>query len=292
MPLNMNKHYKRGLYLIEHGINLFELPKITEVRNILIVSGPSYSKTIFTPYHLTYGAIHEIMQLIYSRGTETFLYYLGPIYKKEEKDFDIFLDEKQNDKIYSLDLSYRNKFLTRIIEQRNISGSNIKNETYTFCNTLITFKILKPIFKIKNETTILIKFPTITAVAVQHAIELYAYICGKVYLFKHKKDSFLKDSFCLYGVQIDHKRLSEVRNLLKKSGISDYNRIENNLLMSVFDERIQCNKCFESSFRTFNYDVILSVFVLLVDIICNIKKDSEKRKRTMEQWKVLDKIHT
>lgn len=169
----MNKsteHYKQGLYLIEHGIDLFELPKITEVRNILIVSGKSYSKIILTPYHLTYGIIHEIIQLIYLIGTETFLYYLGPIYKKEEKDFDIFLDETKNDKIYSLDLSYRNKFLSRIIEQRNISGSNIKNETYKFCNTLITFKILKSIFKIKNETTIPIKFPTITAVAIQHAI--------------------------------------------------------------------------------------------------------------------------
>lgn len=111
-------------------------------------------------------------------------------------------------------------------------------------------------------------------------------------MFKHKKDFFLKDSFCLYEVQINNKKLSEVKNLFKKSGISDYNSLENNLLTSVLDERNQCNKCFESAFRTFNYDVILSVFVLLVDIICNVKKDSEKRKKTKEQWKVLDKIHT
>lgn len=297
---------KYDLFNIENIINLLKtkkktnefilfqttLPNIDSYGNINIKIGESCANPVYSNYFLTYGILHEFLQVYNNINLTTFKYFSRNILEKKEQDINSIskqISKNENENIANIktfDYSHKNFF----IDNKYFSkGSYIKNITYCYNNGKIYTNILK-IFLIKDvnkNTKLLIKFPSIVSQCILDIIKLISYSFDKTIIFKNIYDSYFKDSFHIYANNINVSRYLEIQNkfkLFKKEDINDINPIRQILDINV-------NNTYQ------NYDNILKdfcifleiiIFVFLANLYNLIDQDKNLTYRNNSKWEHLD----
>lgn len=297
---------KFDLFNIENIINILKtkkntdefilfqitLPSIESYGNINIKLGESCVSPIYSNYFLTYGILHEFLQVYNNINIKTFNYFSKNILEKKEQDIislskQISKNQNENpNNIKTFDFGHKNFFS----ENKYFSkGSYIKNITYCYNNNKIYTNILK-IFLVKNidkRTKFLIKFPSIVSQSVLDIIKLISYSFEKTTIFKNIYDSYFKDSFHVYADGIKISRYIEIQNKIKlfnKNNINDIYTIK-----QVLDININ-NKYHhhDNILKDFCIFLEIVIFVFLGNLHNLITQDKDLTYRNNEKWENLD----
>lgn len=189
----------------------------------------------------------------------------------------------------NLDFSFKNILRDQDLD-RKISGSESKNNTYLYCNDLITVNILSCIYNIDKKTNnIQIIFPTISSPVITELIYIFSYLCDKTYL--KKNGDWLKDSFILCGINIDKDKLKQIKIELDQTIIfTEKNRTKkiNKLLENVENTISEINKSFIDKICMYNL-TIQNICSAFWNIIFNNYKHSEIE-RSADIWNEYDTL--
>lgn len=281
--VNDIKSIENGLSKVKIGIKKTLLPKVNKLNNFRITYGKSHTRSVITLYTLSFAIVAELLNKIYTYGFTIIEHFINPLLK-DETDFDElknYIQKKSKNNIF-LDLSHRKKLFKNVIDKGNKKGSSAINETYLYCNKNIKSDILTPIYKLKNNTNLYIKIPTVSSSVVVHVIELYSFIFEKTFVLKSKKDSFLKDSFILCCENANEMNLIYVKEKMSKIGNVD----DNLYLKTIFEEPVSISK----EYLNFTHEIIYVIYCVYLTIFNNIDLDIENKKRNEKNWKKLDDL--
>lgn len=229
---------------------------------------------------MKYGLIYHSMSYcteIQINFKDTLLYFVK--YDKiKSNTFDTSIINCLN-----LDFSFKN-ILRGHSQDKKISGSETRNNTYLYCYDLITVDILSCIYNIDKKTqNIQIIFPTIASSVVTEMIYIFSYLCNELYL--EKNGDWLKDSFIMCGIGIDKEKLKQLKSELENSiKFTEKNRTKKlvKLLDNVTNDEFKFN---------------ISKYNLLIQNICstfwniifsNVKNNEIERIDNI--WKMYDTL--
>jgi hypothetical protein len=294
---------KFDLFNIENIINLLKtkkntdefilfqttLPNIDSYGNINIKMGESCANPVYSNYFLTYGILHEFLQVYNNINLNTFKYFSQNILEKKEQDIASIskLISKNDTNIKTFDYSHKNFFVDN--NKYFTKGSYIKNITYCYNNSKIYTNILK-IFLVKDvnkNTKFLIKFPSIVSQSILDSIRLISYSFEKITIFKNLYDSYFKDSFHIYAQDIKLNRYLEIQDkikLFKTDNINDTYQIRQILDININN----IYQKFDNSLKDFCIFLEIIIFVFLVNLHNLINQDKNLTYRNKNKWENLD----
>lgn len=268
---------------ISEGICGVKLKNVYEVPDFKIQYKETYPMQ-YDIYQATFHIIHEINTFMKKYTPET-VYYWFEKFVKDETDMETFIgydkakkynavipDIKKSGGTYIHDISYSNRLFRKDI-RKDDRFDLFENITYAFCIDTLKFNIFEPIFMISNEKNLIMKYPTITGRIVYDSLILYSYLSSTSYLVKLKQDSFIKDSFILYCINIDHEKLSSVKRNFEK--YISYTEIKNKKVSSIFISNVLKNEDFKKILIEFSKKVQMSTYLSLSFILESIEKDTD-----------------
>lgn len=287
--------------MIKNGIKGIKLAKVYDLPEFKILFKESYNLASSDIYQQSSNIIYEINNFIHKYGPHNILYWFND-FIKQETDLKVFSECDKNkkyngiliDKItrkeetYVLDKSNSDRFFKVNLKNLNSKSFNYQfdNLTYAFYNENVKFSIFEPIFENKKFNNLIIKFPTISSRIVLDALILYSYIFEKVYVFKLKQDSFLKDSFIMYGLNKDLEKASNIKNKLNE--LINYKELANKNISYIFRSSDVFKKVeFYKSFIEFKRLVHMSVYVNLSLILYLIENEKDKDSHVSKEIKKL-----
>lgn len=242
-------------------------------------------------YFLTYGVLHEFMQLYNSLNRETFEFFCGKILDRNEVDiktitkFIVKQNNMNNDHIEMFDYSTSDFFLDK--ETKFKKGGDMINLSACYNNRvtpeILNIFLLKKVYK---DSIFIIKLPNIISTVSIDILRIICYIFKNVRIMKLVQDSFFKDSFHIVAREIDEERYESIKQEIKKEIIPAKNtkyvsRITNN----VFDDRYIG---FETGIKKFATELEILIATCLLHIAKLIKNSLETQDRDKTQWKYLD----
>lgn len=292
---------KFDLFNIENIINLLKtkkntnefilfqttLPNIDSYGHINIKLGESCANPVYSNYFLTYGILHEFLQVYNSINLNTFKYFSKNILEKKEQDIHSLskLIAKDDKNIKTFDYSHKNFFIDN--NKYFSKGSFIKNITYCYNNSHIYTNILKIFLvnDINKNTKFLIKFPSIVSQSILDSIRLISYSFEKITIFKNIYDSYFKDSFHIYAQDININRYLEIQNQIKLfKNINDTSPLRQ--ILDINLNNIYQN--YDNTLKDFCIFLEIVIFVFLVNLHNLINQDKNLTYRNNSKWENLD----
>lgn len=279
---------------------LFEtqLPATDFINKIEISEGiNSIPYAPISNYFLTYGILHELLQIYNNTEKETFLFFTKKILDKNEMGISelkkiISKREKiKEKKIIGFDFGNDSFF----IKNKNVKynkGSDMTNFSTCYNNIHTQMKILK-VFLLKDidkDDVLIIKLPNIISTVAVDYMKLLTYVFKNIRLFKLVQDSFFKDSFHIIvsnpHIERYNKIKNEIKDTIKKNNIKDIEKANiKTLLKYEIDEN---NKEFNAKIKEFANVLETLIAAYLFEIIRALKISLTNNHREAEYWKHLD----
>jgi hypothetical protein len=230
---------------------------------------------------MKYGLIYHTMSYcteIQIKFTKNNLLYFVKYDKIKPNTFDTSIINCLN-----LDFSFKN-ILREHDQDKKISGSETRNNTYLYCYDLITVNILSCIYNIDKKTqNIQIIFPTIASSVVTELLYIFSYLCNELYL--EKNGDWLKDSFIMCGIGIDKEKLKQLKSDLENSiKFTEKTRTKN--INKIIDN--VTNESFKINISKYNL-LIQNICSTFWNIIFSNYKDNEIE-RSDNVWKIYDAL--
>lgn len=280
------KQKKNEIIYFDMGIPPSDFKREIKIKNG-ITSDPYYS---VTNYFLTYGILHEFIQLFNNIKEETFDHFCGKILDRRELSMDEFIyrlvkEEKYQKKyIQSFDFSGKGFFTDRNFKVKR--GSDLRNISWCYNNS-IDMKVLD-IFRssVTEESVFVIKMSNITSIVSIDIIRLLNYIFKNMRLIKLVQDSFFKDSFHIIVSSPNVKRYNEVKQEIEQS-LSTVPKGKS-LVFVTKPSLSMDNEVFETHIKEFATQLESLVASYLFHIISLIRSGIKDNHRNKDQWKYLD----
>lgn len=252
-----------------------------------IVSDPYYP---VTNYFLTYGILHEFIQLSNNIKKETFEHFCGKILDRYELGMDDFIyrlvkEEKYEKKhIQAFDFSGKGFFTDKTFKVKR--GSDLRNVSWCYNNSIETKVLDLFTSNVTEESVFVIKMSNITSIASIDIIRLLNYIFKNMRLIKLVQDSFFKDSFHIIISSPNIKRYEEVKREIKQ-GLSTVNK-DKSLVFVTKPSLYTDNEVFETYIKEFATQLEGLIASYLFHIISLIRSGIKDNHRNKDQWKYLD----
>lgn len=261
----------------------------------LIVGKNSSVYVLVSNYFLTYGILHELLQIYNNIKKETFDYFCQNIFNRKEasiSELKKIISKKENIKLENIigfDFSYPDFFLNN--SKKYNRGSDITNFSSCYNNINIPLKILN-VFLLKDihkNNVIIIKVPNITSVAIIDFLKILSYVFSDIYLIKLVQDSFFKDSFHIILSNPNIKQYNqikdELKNKFKKQNITN---LDGYFLKSILKHNDEKSGEFIIKIKEFATVLELLIATYMLNIINALQKSSKNSYRDSQDWKYLD----
>lgn len=282
----------------EYAIIKTEIPKYQSNYIFRIKKGISIVFCFYINYFLTYGILHEFLQLFNNTDEELFDYYCRDVFNKEDiNEIDLVGLVCTEYKIAKNNIIYKNfqsenKFFR--LKKRFKKGSYIQNITSCY-NLFIPAEILNIFLLPKKELkqNFLIKLPNISSEFIIDVIKLLTNIFQRTILFKSVYDSFFNDSFYILCLDIHEpsylKISKEIQENIDSNNIDikkDY--IKNLFLNNYENNNLDINNNFIIELKSFFFNIEILIANFLNKLIKNLNQDSKLTIRNPKNWNSLD----
>lgn len=281
---------------------LFEtqIPTTDFIGEIEIVQGnDSTPYASISNYFLTYGILHELLQIYNNIKKETFDFFTKKILERKETNISelkkiISKREKIKEKdLIGFDFGNPSFFINS--KDKNIKynkGSDMTNFSSCYNNINTPMKILNIFLlkEIKTSNVIIIKSPNIISTVIIDYIKLLSYVFKEIRIFKLVQDSFFKDSFHIIVSKPDVERYNKIKiiikNNIKKNNIRDIEEASvKNILKYTIDDN---NQEFDIKIKEFANVLEILVATYLLDITKALRTSTMNNHRDPHYWKHLD----
>ncbi|QKE44590.1 putative mRNA-capping enzyme small subunit [Yalta virus] len=281
---------------------LFEtqIPTTDFISDVEIVQGnDSTPYASISNYFLTYGILHELLQIYNNTKKETFDFFTKKILERKETSISelkkiISKREKIEEKdLIGFDFGYPEFFINN--KDKNIKynkGSDMTNFSYCYNNISTPMKILNIFLlkDIKQENVIIIKSPNIISTVMVDYVKLLSYVFKQIRIFKVVQDSFFKDSFHIIvsnpNIARYNKIKTDIKNNIKKNHITDIEKSSiKNILKYTIDDN---NKEFEIKIKEFANVLEILIATYLLDITKALRTSTMNNHRDPYYWRHLD----
>lgn len=292
-----NKKIEEKCKVSDYILFKTEIPNTDFIGELEIIQGNDSSPYAPTSnYFLTYGILHELLQLYNNTKRETFNYFCKDILKRKETDISelkkiVSKKEKiKEEHILGFDFSYPD-FILSDTTKKYSRGSDIVNFSSCYNNIKIPMKILN-VFLLKNiskKSVFLIKAPCLISTVIVDYIKLLTYIFKEVQIFKLVQDSFFKDSFHLILTNPNLERYDKIKQEVKnsiKNNIGDINQayIKNIIKYSLNNN----NQEFVIKIKEFTIVLEILIATYMLNVIKALKTSIANNYRDPNVWKHLD----
>lgn len=277
-----------------------ELPNTDFIGEVEVIAGlDSTPYAIISNYFLTYGILHELLQIYNNTKKETFNYFCRDIFDRKETNISelkkiISKQEKiKEDNIIGFDFSYSSFFSE---SNENITkfdkGSDMTNFSSCYNNIKTPMKIINVflIKDIKASSIIIIKVPNIISTVIIDYVKLLSYIFKEIKIFKLVQDSFFKDSFHIIlsnpNIERYNKIKADIKSSMKKNNIKN---VDNLYIKSIIKYNIDSNNK-EFSIKIKEFATVLEVLIAtyMLNIIKALKISTTNNYRDPQDWYHLD----
>lgn len=279
---------------------LFEsnIPNTDFIGEISLVKGlDSTPYALISNYFLTYGILHELLQIYNNINKDTFNYFCQNIFNRQETNISelkkiISKREKiKEENIIGFDFSDSNFFLN----QKNIKyekGSDMSNFSTCYNNIRTPMKILN-VFLLKNlkeNSVIIIKIPNIISTVVIDYLKILTFIFHEIKIFKLVQDSFFKDSFHVILSRPNINRYNQVKEDIKKNiKANNIKNIDEEYIKSIITYDIEDqNQEFISKIKEFATVLETLIATYMLNIIKALKISTSNNYRNPNDWHHLD----
>ncbi|AKS26325.1 putative mRNA capping enzyme small subunit [Diachasmimorpha longicaudata entomopoxvirus] len=252
------------------------------VSDIVIEPGASDVNIRNTDFFLTYGILHELIQIYNTMTDGLFEFFCVNILDKHIQSDSLVTQLYtllQSKNIKQFDFTQKKFFREQTKFKR---GSELKNITNCFSNTRITKHILDVFgLNINLDNIFLIKLPTLTSVCITDYLKILSSVFAKTVILKSVDDNMFCDSFYVLCLEPDVEKYSLFSSKLKTPKEGMY-------LRSLLSKTTTEYPIFQDTIKEFAKTLHYISFNFITELIKLLEKGAEERLRTNEGWQVFD----
>lgn len=240
----------------------YKIPNSDVQLKINIVYGPSSIPKLSNGniYHLNYGVLMDFIEKIYRIGSDLFLTKF-PEVKNDIEDNDFYKIKKNINNLKELkkvlpdnnlehfisrkkwffkNLANDELFKTEIKQEKKTMTLLMDNPTYIYNNDELTNNDLLIFKQLNDYENLCIKMPSIVSSTSYDFLILISYICKDVYICRSLNQAKLKDSWYIFGLDINKVNLNKL--ILDLPTITKENKILSTIL--TYDKNTKIREIF------------------------------------------------